>query len=246
MPALATGATVTTVLLVGGHESHGGAALGRYLGPGVDVVASLTRSAIDAALEGATPPACVVPMTFGRDSRLVADTARALQWASRHAPGRVVLAAPFGGQEHLVGWLRAAIGRHREPGTAVLVTAPTGGPFDDADLYRVARLAGQYRPDTLVEVALTGATPDVAVGVERCRRLGARRVVVVPASFTAPPQVPGAVDGGPLVSAAAVGEVLAARAAQSLRRLDHGDDGIAAGLRADHHYGYPHAHPGGI
>ncbi|WP_370122988.1 cobalamin biosynthesis protein CbiX [Streptacidiphilus sp. MAP12-33] len=247
---------------MGGHESRGGQALGPLVEQGVafravGVGRELTRAVADALAARPGQPVCVVPMSLGRDPRLVADTARALRWlaADTGAGGRLALTEPFGSVGHLIGWLRAAVGRAAvgraaadsvpaAAATAVLLTAPAAGPFDDAELFRIARLVRQYGAHRWVEPAFDGGDPGLAEGVERCRLLGAARVLLVPAGFApaAPSPVAGAQDGGPLLSPHAVGGILAARAAEALRRLRHGEDGIAAWLAADHGHGYAHAH----
>lgn len=244
-----------SVVLGAGHE--GGAAVG-----GVAAGRPLTE-AVTAALAASTAPVCVVPMTLGRDPKLIADCARALRWLGRgegggEGRGRLVLAPPFATADHLTAWLRTAALRavRSAPQTsAVLVTAPAAGPFEDAELFRVARLVRQYGAHRWVEVAFDGGDPDLAEGVERCRRLGARHVALVRAAFgsagdvTDVTRATGAtgapadvLDTGPLLGEAAIAEVLRARVAHALHRLAHGDDGTGAGLDAEHGHGYAHAH----
>ncbi|WP_280693045.1 CbiX/SirB N-terminal domain-containing protein [Kitasatospora sp. GAS204B] len=254
-----------SVLLVGGHESGAASRLRPLVEDAIAVsavgVGRDLAAAVSQALAGSDRPVCVLPMTLGRDPRLVADAARTLRWLAGPAgQGRLALCDPFGSPAHLVGWLRAAAGRALgteaaessgpaetigATGTddaAVLVTAPVAGPFEDAELFRIARLVRQYRTHRWVEVAFEGGDPNLAEGVERCRRLGARRIVLLPAGFGPAPTVPGAEDGGPLLSARAVAGVLRARVAVALDRLRHGEDGIAAGLNAEHGHGFPHSH----
>ncbi|MEU4296193.1 sirohydrochlorin chelatase [Kitasatospora aureofaciens] len=250
------------VVLAGGHESDGGrdlvglvtpsgAPAGR--GPVVHAAAAAGRplaEAVRSALAAGDGPVCVVPMTLGRDPKLVADTARALRWlADDEGRGRLALTAPFGAAEHLIGWLRAAAAS-AGGGDAVLVTAPAAGPFEDAELFRIARLVRQYGRHRLVEVAFAGGDPGSAEGAERCRLLGADRVTAVPASFG--PALPADLrdsdvrDGGPLLRPSAIAGVVAARTAAALHLLGHGEDGILAGLDAEHGHGYAHSHgPGG-
>ncbi|MFF9641888.1 sirohydrochlorin chelatase [Kitasatospora aureofaciens] len=250
------------VVLAGGHENDGGrdlaglvtpsgAAAGR--GPVFHAAAAAGRpltEAVRSALAAVDGPVCVVPMTLGRDPKLVADTARALRWlADGEGRGRLALTAPFGAAEHLIGWLRAAAAS-AGGGDAVLVTAPAAGPFEDAELFRIARLVRQYGRHRLVEVAFAGGDPGPAEGVERCRLLGADRVTAVPASFG--PALPADLrdsdvrDGGPLLRPSAIAGVVAARTAAALHLLGHGEDGILAGLDAEHGHGYAHSHgPGG-
>lgn len=99
-----------------------------------------------------------------------------------------------------------------------------------------------------MEVAFAGGDPDPAEGAERCRLLGAREVTAVPASFgpALRTELPGVRDGGPLLRPAAIAGVVAARTAAALHLLGHGEDGILAGLDAEHGHGYAHSHgPGG-
>ncbi|MEV6164774.1 cobalamin biosynthesis protein CbiX [Streptomyces sp. NPDC052052] len=237
------------VIAVCGHEAAFGSALHGLVDPAVTVVRSgreLFRSIAGPRRPG--EDVCVVPMTLGRDPELVADTARTLRALPVAERSGTVLAAPFGTSQHLVAWLRAAAGR--TPGSsALLLTAPSGDPFDDAELYRVASLVRRYGNHPLVEVAFTGGDPDPAEGVRRCGLLGASRVVLLPAAFARPeaPDVPGVhVDrAGPLVPPAALARVLAERVADARRAAEHGDDGIAGGLRAADDHGHSHSHPAG-
>ncbi|MFI9359569.1 sirohydrochlorin chelatase [Kitasatospora sp. NPDC053057] len=254
------------VVLAGGHESVGGRDLAALVdrgpagqgpagrGPVVHAAAPAGRpltEAVRSALAAGDGPVCVVPMTLGRDPKLIADTARALRWlAADEGRGRLALTAPFGAAEHLIGWLRAAAASAGS-GDAVLVTAPAAGPFEDAELFRIARLVRQYGRHRLVEVAFAGGDPGPAEGAERCRLLGADRITAVPASFG--PALPadlkeadqrdsGVRDGGPLLRPSAIAGVVAARTAAALHLLGHGEDGILAGLDAEHGHGYAHSH----
>ncbi|QMU68837.1 sirohydrochlorin chelatase [Streptacidiphilus sp. P02-A3a] len=249
-PATDPAGGVTTVL-VGGHESAGGRRLlpwvvgghaFRAVGTGRELA-----DAVEEALARSGGPVCVVPATLGRDPRLIADTARALGWlACSTAPGRIALTEPFGTAAHLVGWLRAAAARDQRvgAGSAMLVTAPAAGPFDDAELFRIARLVRQYGRHRWVEVAFDGGDPGPGAGVDRCRRLGADRVLLVPAAFGPPtPETwAGAESSGSLLTPQAAAGVLRARVNAALHRLGHGDDGIAAGLDAEHGHGLAHSH----
>lgn len=236
-----------TVLLSCGHESMGGTALPELPAEVLSVGRALSES-VSAALERAPRPVCVVPMTLGRDPRLVAESARALRWAAAESgrPHRVALTAPFGTAEHLIAWLRSAALRFEcVPGAmrGLLITAPTGGPFDDAELFRIARLVRQYGRHRLIEVALASGDPNIAEGIERLTRLGAQRVGLISAGFgSASPETPSASvdDAGPLLGSAVICQVVQARVAAALDGLARGEDGIAAGLLAEHSHGHPH------
>ncbi|WP_282088072.1 sirohydrochlorin chelatase [Streptomyces tendae] len=238
-----------TVVAVCGHESDGGQALRDLVDPRVSRVSGgreLLRRVRASRSRG--EDVCVVPMTLGRDPELVADAARTLLGLTPQERAGTVLAEPFGTTGHLVGWLRAAASRVPED-RALLVTAPSGDPFVDADLFRTARLVRQYGRHRIVEVALTGGDPDPAEGVRRCRLLGAERVVLLPAAWTAPrvPDPGYCEPGGPLLTAPATAGVLDARVGDAWHRHDrHGDDGLPRGLTAAHDHGHSHSHgPGG-
>ncbi len=63
----------------------------------------------------------------------------------------------------------------------VLVARGSSDPDATSDLYKVARLLADGRGLGLVEPAFAGvAQPSVAGALERCRRLGARHIAVVP------------------------------------------------------------------
>lgn len=243
-----------SVVLVGGHESGGGSALeglsgagqiASVCGGGRALVACVAEALVDGPL-----PVVVVPMTLGRDPKLVADCARALRWAGGGmGRGRLALAPAFGNPDHLTAWLRTAAQRvvrssaadrqGRAPGepdrSALLVTAPAAGPYEDAELFRVARLARHYANVPMVEVAFDGGDPDPEAGADRCRRLGAQDVWLLRAAFAPPAQaVEGVREAGPLLAEAAVLQVVRTRVREALHRLDQGDDGVAAGSGGEH------------
>ena len=235
------------VIAVCGHEAANGEALRGRTGPEVTVVTSgrdLYRSVVAAWRAG--EQRCVVPMTLGRDPELAADAARTLRALPAAPRAGTLLAEPFATARHLIAWLRAAAGRVPDT-SALLVTAPSGDPFEDAELHRIASLVRRHGRHRLVEVAFSGGDPDPAEGVRRCRLLGASRVVLVPAAF-ALPDLPDVADThvertGPPVSSAALARILAERVARARRRWDeHGDDGIAGALAAADGHGHGHAH----
>ncbi len=134
------------VILVCGHECPDPAYL-QTVSPDWTVVAGgrALTAAIDTARAASADPVCVVPMTLGRDPGLVADAARALSWARRESNSPpLVLSSPLGTADHLVGWLRGRAAAASSD--ALLVVAPTGSPFEDAELFRIARLVRQFGP----------------------------------------------------------------------------------------------------
>lgn len=144
------------VIAVCGHEAAYGRALDGVVDAGVSIVSSGRELFRSIAAHGRrNAETVVVPMTLGRDPELVADTARTLRAVPAGERGTTVLAEPFGTSQHLVAWLRAAAGRVPET-SALLVTAPSGDPFEDAELYRIAALVRRHGRGGLVEVAFTG------------------------------------------------------------------------------------------
>ncbi|MEU9832254.1 hypothetical protein AB0D67_12035 [Streptosporangium sp. NPDC048047] len=232
------------VLLVGGHESRDGRCLPGLVGPDGPEVRAVGRD-LHAALVG-RDRIVAVPMTLGRDPELTAVAAQTLRWVARErAPGDLLLAGPLGTTGHLVGWIRGAVTRALRDGPprqAVLLVAPAAGPEPDAELFRVARLVRQYTSVRWVEVALIGGDPDVDEGVERCLRLGADGVVLVPASFVPVAPRPGVRTAGPLLGPASLATLVRERVAEAEHRWDrYGDDGLAT-VHHGHGHGHEHEH----
>jgi sirohydrochlorin cobaltochelatase len=85
-------------------------------------------------------------------------------------------------QEILVERVAEALGGEVGADTAVLLVGRgSTDPDANAEVCKVARLLQEGRPYAFVEPAFVSlALPDVAGGLVRCRKLGARRVVVAP------------------------------------------------------------------
>ena len=204
----------------------------------------------------------VVPMTFGRAPAVIADCARTLRdvrgrlhpdqlhadrpHAHTLAAARLALAAPLGDATMLVTRLRAAIRRHPEA-ESVLMVSPAIDPFADAELFRLARLARQYGRPGLVEVAFDGGAepePDLAAGLARIDALGGGRPLLVPATLAPAPvtgrDLPG--EGGHLMGPAVLRSVIDTRVRDAVHELDHGRDGIDTALDAEDGHGYAHSH----
>lgn len=260
------------MVLVGGHESGNGADLsfvpdimpGAFVTPAGrplhNLLAQLLERNREAPASGAVP-VVVLPMTFGRNPTLVADTAKTLRWlgaeaAARSTAAALALADPFGTADHLTAWLRTAATevRRRAPDAAVLIAADASNPFDDADLYRIAHLVRTHGAGIPVETAAVGSTGALLEAVQRLRLLGSTRTIVVPAGFRREPAVrseavPYGAGGfsdtefyGPLLSERAVLRVIGDRVRDALHALSHGRTGVEAGLEADHGHGYAHSH----
>jgi sirohydrochlorin cobaltochelatase len=78
--------------------------------------------------------------------------------------------------------LAEAVPEAERPETTVLLCGRgSSDPDANADVAKLARLLWEGRPWPLVEVCYTGiTTPTVPDGLERCRRLGATRLVALP------------------------------------------------------------------
>jgi sirohydrochlorin cobaltochelatase len=76
--------------------------------------------------------------------------------------------------------ISAVVPEEEREGTAVLIVGRgSSDPDANSDLAKTARLFYEGRPYPVVESAYVSmAPPDVADGLDRCRRLGARRIVV--------------------------------------------------------------------
>lgn len=242
------------ILLVGGHESADGADLVRLGGavPGAQAARpgrGFHNLVSDALRSDET--VAVVPMTFGRNPTMVADTAKTLHWLAAKHPGRIALTAPFGTIDHLTAWLRTAANavRAEDADAALVVWAARSNPFDEAELHRVAYLAATHGAAEEMFPAIVDEAQGLRPIVERLRRLGRERVALLPAGFAhrAPEEVgSGALAdvrfAGPLMTDAAIARVVRTRVAAAMDDLAAGHDGIAAGLDADHGHGYAHSH----
>lgn len=242
------------IILVGGHESNDGAELVRLEG-----VIEGTRAArpgrqfhnvVSTAL-AAGKTVVVVPMTFGRNPTMVADTAKTLRWLGAKHPGRLALSAPFGTIDHLTAWLRAAANtaRTEDPDAVLVVVAPRSNPFDEAELHRVTYLVATHGAAEEVFPAILDKAGSILPVIERLRLLGLQCAVVVPAGFAAASDEAlgaGSLSGvrfaGPLISDSAIARTVRTRVGTALDALRDGHDGISAGLDADHDHGYAHSH----
>ena len=76
--------------------------------------------------------------------------------------------------------ISAVVPEEEKEETAVLIVGRgSSDPDANSDLSKIARLFYEGRPYPLVESAYVGMTPpDVADGLDRCRKLGAKRIVV--------------------------------------------------------------------
>lgn len=241
------------VVLVGGHESSQAAGLARFRDAAADWVTTPAGRPLASTVESALAAGqsvTVVPMTFGRDPVLIADTAKTLRWIRDRQGGQILLTAPFGGTDHLIAHLRAAVIRLQRvsPGAALVIAANASDNFNDAELHRVAHLVRAESSAPEVTVALLRPGRDTLRDTaDRLRRLGYEHSGVVPAGLHEsmhPPQTDGhsMIWCGPLMRDNAVARIIAERVAGAHHAWAHGHDGIDPALDADHDHGYAHSH----
>ncbi len=195
----------TRVLLVGhGSQDEDGVAENRCFAA---LLAARIGSPVEPCfLEFADPPlidgltACaaqrprrivVLPLFLGAAGHQKNDVPALLNWAKGQWPATAIsYGVPLGAQYALVEALadRAAEALAGAPSAVppeetalLLVGRGSRDPDSNADVARAARLLWEGRRYGWVEAAYYSLTgPDVAAGIARCARLGARRVVVLP------------------------------------------------------------------
>lgn len=126
-----------------------------------------------------------VPLTLSAAGHSKGDVPAALAAAGARHPGlRWCYGRPLGPHPVLLDLqarrIAAAAGEAPEPYAVLLVGRGATDPDANAEVCKVARLLWEGRPQLeFAETAFVSlAAPAVADGLERCRRLGARRVVV--------------------------------------------------------------------
>jgi sirohydrochlorin cobaltochelatase len=190
-------------LLVAGHGSQDAAAAVellaladrvRALDPGLALACGfielspppLSVACADLVAQGATE-VVVVPVMLLAAGHVKDDVPALLARLRRQYPGvRFRYARELGIHPDLLAVvderLDAAVPAAERAATAVLLCGRgSSDPDANADLHKVARLLWEGRPWPLVEACYVGITdPRLPAGLERCRRLGARRIVTVP------------------------------------------------------------------
>ncbi|MGW7005336.1 sirohydrochlorin chelatase [Streptomyces sp. NPDC054933] len=132
-----------------------------------------------------------VPLALASAGQAGGGVRAALSRATLRHPGTAYLYAPLGSRpallEALERRLDGALGDgRRSPSdraatTVLLVGRGSTDPGGNAEVHRAARLLWEGRGYAGVETAFVSlAAPDVPSGLDRCVRLGAKRVVVLP------------------------------------------------------------------
>ncbi|MEV0964219.1 MULTISPECIES: sirohydrochlorin chelatase [unclassified Streptomyces] len=133
-----------------------------------------------------------VPLALAPDRRTEDALSAALDAVREDRPGlAVTVSGAFGPGPAVLALLERRLdealgGGARSPrdraGVTVLLVAPgSADPQANAEVHRAARLLWEGRGYAGVETAFVStAAPDVPAGLDRCIRLGARRIVVLP------------------------------------------------------------------
>ena len=154
------------------------------LGPGAS-------AAVGEAVSTGPSHVVAVPFSFGAGAPWPADLTGLIRWARTRWPGiTFIQGQPAGSREHVVGWAsrQAQATFHEWSGgserDAVLVVGEGATPDANAEVCALASLLCEHHPYPVVEVAfLRVARSTIAAGIERCRRLGAGRIAVLPLSL---------------------------------------------------------------
>ncbi|MFD9974853.1 sirohydrochlorin chelatase [Streptomyces sp. NPDC059017] len=176
--------------------------------PGIPVAAGLLGSgrwpieeAVGELVAAGTDRLAAVPLTLLPDRWSEEALSAALQTVREEQPGLTVsLGRSLGPDPVLLALLEQrldeALGggarspRDRADVTVLLVGPGSADPQANAEVHRAARLLWEGRGYAGVETAFVStAAPDVPSGLDRCARLGARRIVVLPYALF---------DGGPV------------------------------------------------
>ncbi len=190
-------------LLIVGHGSRSAAGVAEYwdlarvvteAAPQLDVGCGFIElaspdldTAVDRLVERGAASVVAVPLVLLGAGHMKDDGPAALHRGRHRHPGVTFAYARQLGIHPLVltvaeDRIRAAVGDD-DPATtaAVIVGRGSSDPDANADLYKVARLLWDSRGLGMVEPAFVSlAAPSVPAALERCRLLGATRIVVVP------------------------------------------------------------------
>jgi cobalt/nickel transport system ATP-binding protein len=194
---------MSSALMLVGHGSRSPEGVAEYwrlagvlrrVAPALDVGCGFIELAepdldagFDALVAGGARSVVAVPLVLLGASHLKADGPEAMARARLRHPGvHFAYARALGIHPTLLALAEARVRQVVGPEDAarthvVLVGRGSSDPDANADLYKVARLLWDGRGFAGVEPAFVSlAYPSVPEALERCRRLGATRVAVVP------------------------------------------------------------------
>jgi len=154
----------------------------RVAGGFIELSAPALRDAVSSLVNGHPAAMVAVPLMLSAAGHAKGDIPAALAREGTRHPGLTwTYARPLGPHPDLISLLDkrvAAVGGHTPP-AVLLVGRGSTDPDANADVVKTARLLWEGRDYPLAETAFVSlARPDVAEGLERCRLLGARRIVV--------------------------------------------------------------------
>jgi len=136
---------------------------------------------VSPAAAGGTVSMVAVPLMLSAAGHAKGDIPAALAREGRRHPAvRFTYARPLGPHPALIDLLAKRVDAFGVDAPAVLLVGRgSTDPDANADVVKTARLLWEGRDYPLAETAFVSlARPDVAEGLERCRLLGARRIVV--------------------------------------------------------------------
>ena len=139
------------------------------------------REAVTGLAAASPGPIVAVPLMLSAAGHAKGDIPAALaRERIRHPGASFTYARPLGPHSTLIDLLAARIvAAGTDQPAVLLVGRGSTDPDANADVVKTSRLLWEGRDYPLAETAFVSlARPDVAEGLERCRLLGARRVVV--------------------------------------------------------------------
>jgi len=154
----------------------------RVAGGFIELSAPALREAVADLAAASEGPMVAVPLMLSAAGHAKGDIPAALaRERPRHQGLTWIYGRPLGPHPALIDLLDrrvAAVGGSTSPAVLVVGRGSTD-PDANADVVKTARLLWEGRDYPLAETAFVSlARPDVAEGLERCRLLGARRIVV--------------------------------------------------------------------
>ncbi len=153
----------------------------RVAGGFIELSAPALREAVTGLAAASPGPIVAVPLMLSAAGHAKGDIPAALaRERTRHPGASFTYARPLGPHPALIDLLAARIAAAGTDQPAVLLVGRgSTDPDANADVVKTARLLWEGRDYPLAETAFVSlARPDVAEGLERCRLLGARRIVV--------------------------------------------------------------------
>ena len=154
----------------------------RVAGGFIELSAPALRDAVSSLVNGHPAAMVAIPLMLSAAGHAKGDIPAALARERRRHPGLTwTYARPLGPHPALLELLAARIAAVSGPGAPAVLLVGRGStdPDANADVVKTARLLWEGRDYPLAETAFVSlARPDVAEGLERCRLLGARRIVV--------------------------------------------------------------------